>query len=169
MKNKAKTKKEGHGPSLIDIRDRWFRDVPDVELAYWLKEDFSDILQLWDRQKAEALMDLWLHRVEEFVKDFSAKYHAGRVAAWRGPFSNVLSTFKTWRPYILNYIDCKNRFALTMTNFFAEHVNKKIKAAKALGSGTSFEMLRMKVIYGGVMVRHRPPHPMRRKTDASQG
>lgn len=159
-KKKGKTENNGQEPGLIKIRDKWFEDVPDIEPAYWLKEDFSDILQLWDRQKAEELTDLWLQRVEEFIKDLRAKYHKETGTAWKGPFTNVLTTINKWRPYILNYIDCKNRFGLTTTNYFAEHVNKKIKRAKALVNGASFETIRMKVIHGGVMVTRRPQHPL---------
>jgi hypothetical protein len=149
-------------PNLIEIRDQWFKDVPDIEAAYWLKEDFSDILQLRDRQKAEGLTDLWLQRVKEFVGDFAGKYDKEIGRSGR-PFCNVLTTINRWRPHILNYIDCKNRFAPSATNYFAEHVNKKIKRAKALGNGSSFETLRMKVIHGGVMVKRRPPHPLSEK------
>jgi hypothetical protein len=156
--DKKREKKGQPGPTQIEIRDKWLDELPDLARAYWLKEEFSNILQLSDRQKAEELTDRWLERAAEFVLDFRAKYDTS--AAGRVPFGNVVTTIKRWRPQILNYVDSKDRYGLTTTNYFAEHVNKKIKRAKALGNGTSFETLRMKVVHGGVMVQRRPPHPM---------
>jgi hypothetical protein len=157
-REKKREKKGQQGLTQIEIRDNWLEELPDLARPYWLKERFSNILQLSDRQKAEELTDRWLKDVAEFVKDFRAKYDTS--AAGRVPFGNVVTTIKRWRPQILNYVDSKDRFGLTATNYFAEHVNKKIKRAKALGNGTSFETLRMKVVHGGVMVQRRPPHPM---------
>jgi transposase len=144
-------------PSQVEIRDKWLEDVPDVATAYWLKESFSDILQLRDRQKAEELTDHWLRRVEEFIEELHSKYQKEKGDC---PFTNVRTAIKTWRPYILNYVDSKSICSSTVTNFFAEHVNKKLKSAKSLGNGIAFETIRMKAVHGGVMVKRRPPHPL---------
>lgn len=151
-------------PYLIEIRDKWLEEQPDLAAAYWLKEKFSDILQLWDRQEAESRTDLWLIEVHEFIENLRSKYRDDpddpKGRNWKPPFTNVLTTVKSWRPEILNYIDCKNSYALTTTNFFAEHVNGKIKRANAICNGLDFETLRAKVVHGGVMVKRRPPHPL---------
>lgn len=147
-------------PSQVEIRDKWFEDVPVIETAYWLKESFSDILQLRDRQKAEELTDLWLSRVEEFIEELHSKYQQEQGRKRDCPFANVRTTIKTWRPYILNYVDSKTICSSTVTNFFAEHVNKKLKSAKSLGNGIAFETVRLKAVHGGVMVKRRPPHPL---------
>lgn len=151
-------------PYLIEIRDKWLEDQPDLAGAYWLKEKFSDILQLWDRQEAESRTDLWLIEVHKFIENLRSKYRDDpgnpKGQKWKPPFTNVLTTVKSWRPEILNYIDCKNSYALTTTNFFAEHVNGKIKRANALCNGLDFETLRAKALHGGVMVKRRPPHPL---------
>ena len=160
MMTKNRRTTEVEEPTPIEIRDQWFKDVPEVGTAYWLKEDFSDILQLWDRRKAEELTDLWLGRVEEFIRQLRSKYQQENGRQWNCPFTNVLTTIKTWRPYILNYVDSKNRYSLTATNFFAEHVNNKIKMAKSLSKGIAFETVRTKAVHGGVMVKRRPPHPL---------
>jgi hypothetical protein len=159
-KKKQRARAEQGGSSLVEVRDRWFQDVPDVETAYWLKEDFSDILQLRDRQKAEELTDLWLARVGEFIRHLRSQYQGGKGRKWSCPFTNVLTTVKMWRPHILNYIDSKNCYSLTATNYFAEHVNNKLKRAASLSHGVAFETLRIKAIHGGVMVKRRPPHPL---------
>lgn len=151
-------------PYLIELRDKWLEDMPDLAVAYWLKEKFSDILQLRDRQEAESRMDLWLIEVHEFIESLRSKYRDDpdnpKVKKWKPPFSNVLTTFKSWRAEILNYIDCKDSYARTITNFFAEHANGKIKRANALCYGLDFETLRTKVVHGGLMVERRPPHPL---------
>jgi transposase len=151
-------------PCLIEIRDKWFEERPDLATAYGLKEKFSDILQLWDRQEAEIRTDLWLIEVHRFIETLRSKYGDDpdnpKGKKWKPPFSNVLTTIKSWRPEILNYIDCKDSYAMTTTNFFAEHVNGKIKRANVLCNGLDFETLRAKVLHGGVMVKRRPPHPL---------
>jgi hypothetical protein len=147
-------------PSQVEIRDKWFEDVPEVGTAYWLKESFSDILQLRDREKAEELTDLWLNRVEEFIEELHSKYRQEQGRKRDCPFANIYTTIKTWRPYILNYVDSKSICSSTVTNFFAEHANKKLKSAKSLGNGIAFETIRIKAVHGGVMVKRRPPHPL---------
>lgn len=159
-KKKLSNPKDSKGPSLVEIRDKWFEELPEVGTAYWLKEEFSDILQLWDRQKAEALLDVWLGRVEEFIAQLRSKYQEKKGKKLDCPFTNVLTTIKTWRPQILNYIDSKHIHSSAVSNFFAEHVNKKLKKAKSLGNGIAFETVRMKAIHGGVMIRRRPRHPL---------
>jgi len=162
MKTKKETRnpKDSKEPSLVEVRDKWFEDLPEVGTAYWLKEEFSDILQLRDRQKAEELTDIWLGRVEEFIAQLRSKYQKGQGKILDCPFTNILTTIKAWRPQILNYIDSKHINSSAVSNFFAEHVNKKLKKAKSLGNGIAFETIRMKVIHGGVMVRRRPRHPL---------
>ncbi len=155
-------------PRLIKIRDRWLEAVPLLKTAYWLKEDFSDILQLCNREKAEELTDLWLIRVEAFVGELCAEYQRGNNKKWDCPFRNVLRTIKTWRPFILNYVDSKNLYSATTSNYFAEHVNQKLKRAKLLCHGISFETVRIKAVHGGVMVARRPPHPLSHKQVRSE-
>lgn len=129
-------------------------------MAYQLKKDFSDILQLSDRQKAEELRDAWLDRVCEFVKYFRSKYQEFYGRFWEDPFGNVPNTITDWRVEILNYIDYKKCFEIKATNAFAEFANKQIKKAFQIGNGLRYEVLRVEVIHGGVLVVKRPPHPL---------
>lgn len=147
----------------------WLEDVPDIAIAYWLKEDFSDILQLTDRQQAEERTDLWLEQAWEFAKYFRAKYEKEYGGKWEKPFGNVPATIIQWRSMILNYIDYKNRFIVNTTNAFAEFANRQIKKAYRLCNGLTYEVLRMKAIYGGLLVKRRPPHPAdeERRTQSS--
>jgi hypothetical protein len=134
--------------------------VPTLSTAYWLKEAFSDILQLSDRQRAEDSTDFWLTQVYGFIDEFSDRYQIKGVGRKQCPFANVPTTISKWRSPILNYIDYKKRLNLKASNSFAEHVNGKIKAARALSHNCSYETIRIKLIHGGVMMKRRPPHPL---------
>lgn len=147
-------------PCEKEVVDKWLADMPDLKRAHDLKERFSDILQLTDRNRAEGLTDLWLPDVKAFAEEFEAKYHRKYQGEWAYPFANVPDTISQWRDSILNYIDCKQMFnSKTVSNSFAEFANGRIRAAYEIGY-YSFEVLRLKVIYGGVLVRRRPPHPL---------
>jgi transposase len=170
LSDKAEEDERGaRRPSPKQLADRWLADVPDIAWAHRLKEEFSDILQLTDREKAEALTDAWLRQVHDFVQYFRDKYQQtfreqcqkSDPRPWPDPFGNVPGTVTEWRNSILNYIDCKSMFnSRTVSNSFAEQVNGRIKKAYRVGHHYSFEVLRIKCVYGGVMVRRRPPHPL---------
>lgn len=161
-----KHKKGADGRELTSEKDlvrKWLKDVPDLDRAYRLNSEFSDILQLSDRQKAERLLDLWLERVCDFVSYFRAKYQKKYGGVWEDPFGNVPNTITEWRTSILNYIDHKKSFELKPTNAFAEFANKQIKLAYKVGNGYSHAVLRGKVVHGGVLVGKRQPHPLDEK------
>jgi transposase len=162
-KERGKGKNGKERPSEKELVEQWLEEVPDIKTAHSLAKEFSDILQLSDRQKAEELTDLWLERVCKFVEDFRAKYRGNyREDDWPDPFGNVPNTITHWRENILNYINYKGRFGINVTNGFAEFANKQIKKAQKLGN-YSFEALRHKVVHGGVLVKRRPPHPLDEK------
>jgi len=162
LSTKEKEGKRGvKQPSNKEMADRWLADIPDIARAHQLKGEFSDILQLTDREEAEHLTDEWLRRVCDFVEYFRGKYRNAHPGIWPDPFGNVPHTITDWRDSILNYISCKSMFGTRpVGNSFAEHVNGRIKQAYRVGHHYSFEVLRLKCVYGGVMVRRRPPHPL---------
>jgi transposase len=173
---KEKDEKGVEHPSPKELADEWLAEDPDLAWAHRLKEEFSDILQLTNRDEAERLTDAWLRQAHDFAQYFRAKYHQryqanrkyfrdrgeeSRLGPWPKPFENVPGTITEWRNSILNYIDCKWVFgSRTVSNSFAEFVNSRIKEAYRVGHHYSYEVLRIKCIYGGVMVRRRPPHPL---------
>jgi transposase len=146
-------------PEKEEVRE-WFETFPLLAKAYRLKEDFSDILQLNDRQVAEERTDRWLEQVDEFVETFENHYKKECKRLKKYPFQNVTSSFRTWRPYILNYIDFKFRFNLKVTNGFAEFANKQIKKAYAIGNGYRYDVLRTKLVHGGLMKKKMPLNPL---------
>jgi hypothetical protein len=166
--DKVKDKNDKELPSEKDLFVKWLEDVPDLATPYWLTKDFSDILQLSDRQKAEELTDAWLERVCEFVKYFRNKYQKSYRGVWEDPFGNIPNTITEWRTYILNYINHPKVGKNKASNGFAEFANKQIKKAYQTGNGLRYGTLRAKVIHGGVIVVKRPPHPLDRPWTRSE-
>lgn len=166
LKSRFNLSDVGERVNQKQVVERWFKDVPSLGSAYTLKERLSDILQLSERQKAEEALDVWLEQVSEFVEAFSSKYR--KYLKDGQPFSNVLTTVSKWRGQILNYVDYKDHFKsiskLKVTNAFAELANRQIKTAYRLGSGYAYEVIRAKVVHGGITVRRRLPHPLDEKT-----
>lgn len=140
-----------------------FDKFSDLARAYTLKEDFSDILQLSNRQTAEKRADIWLEQVNSFHVDFIAKYKKQCGNLRKYPFRNVLRTIKFWLPCILNYINFKYSFDIKVTNAFAEFANKQIKQAYNKANGCSFDVLRAKVVHGNFLKDSLPPHPIKSK------
>jgi hypothetical protein len=159
---------KGSKPTEKDVVEKWLKDVPEIGTAYWLKEQLSDILQLTDRPKAEERLDAWLEEIWGFVKHFRAKYEKHYRGEWDEPVGNVVHTVNLWRSMILNYIDCKHSFERKVTNAFAEYANREIGKAHLLGSSYTYEVLRVKVIYGGLLVSRRPPHPLKEMSPATE-
>lgn len=147
-------------PSEKDELEEWLKAVPLLKIAYELKESFSDILQLADRAEAEKRMDHWLVDVKEFTEKFQQQYDRQCKEQRKFPFNSTLFSFSRHRKYILNYIDYKTKFNLKVTNAFAELANKQIKKAHAIGSGIKHEVLRAKFIYGGILKKKMPMHPL---------
>lgn len=143
---------------------KWLNQVPDVARAYQLAKSFSDILQLSDREKAEKMTDIWLESASEFVDYFRAKYKKSYSGKWQDPFGNIPNTIVDWRANILDYISYRAQYSITPTNAFAEFANKQIKRAYRTGNGYTYEVLRLKTVYGGILVAKRPPHPLDPKT-----
>jgi transposase len=162
LKSRFHLSGDGDGANQKLLVAKWIEEVPEIGKAYLLKEGISDILQLRDRGQAEGALDDWLERISNFVKEFSSE-HRKSLKGWE-PFSNVLITVSRWRAQILNYIDHKDLFKefnrLRVTNAFAELVNRQIKTAYRVGNGYSYEVIRAKVVHGGILVKRRPPHPM---------
>ena len=146
-------------PSVRDVVAMWLEGVPVLKEPYKLNADLSDILQSTDRGAAETLLDGWLTRVVEFVKYFRGKYEKRVGAKWTDPYGTVPWTIGEWRANILNYVELKHSYDFKPTNAFAEFANKQIKRAYRMGYYTH-EVLRSKVVHGGILVDRRPDHPL---------
>ena len=144
--------------SEVEAVETSLQQLPALAVAYELKEEFADILQLGSRETAEERADAWLEKIANLVVYLGEKYKNQCRRLNKYPFKSVIETFTEWRTEILNYIDYRDRFPLKATNAFAEMANGKIKEANRLGKGYNFEVLRMKLLYGALLVGQVSPH-----------
>lgn len=108
-------------------RDHWLADVPELKIAYDLKEGFAEVWTAHSRVEAERLYSLWLMSVPiEYAK----------------VFGEVITAMANWRDEIFAYFDYR------LTNGFAERAVRSIKEMYRAGNGYNFETIRAKAIYG---------------------
>jgi transposase len=91
-----------------------FATVPEIAVAYWMKEAFSAIYDAPDRAEAERRLAVW---------------EANLPAAGQSEFTRVWGTLQWWREPILAYFEDRQ------TNGFAEGVTNKIKVMKRRSYG----------------------------------
>ncbi|MDQ3660043.1 MAG: ISL3 family transposase [Actinomycetota bacterium] len=91
-----------------------FETLPEVGIAWMLKEQFALIYDAPDRIEAERRLELWLDQI---------------TAAGIPEFLNTWRTLQWWRDEILNYFDDR------VTNAFAEGITNKIKVMKRRSYG----------------------------------
>ena len=144
LKRDSKVSAEKRETAMRTLFDR----VPEVEEAYKLKEEFSEILDLWDFEKAKERARSWLDRVEEFRKNFHKKYEKFCDKARRKPFANIVSEFNSWFDEIVNYVLYKRHFGKFVTNAYSENLNRMIKEFNRRGYGYHIAVIRSKFIFG---------------------
>jgi len=91
-----------------------FEALPEVGIAWMLKEQFAVIYDAPDRVEAEKRLELWIDQI---------------TAAGIPEFINTWRTLQWWRAQILNYFDDP------VTNAFAEGITNKIKVLKRRSYG----------------------------------
>jgi transposase len=149
----SKTAKGRNKQSEKEIVKEWLEQVPEIKVAYELKEEFCDLWELRDRREAEERYRAWAGRVEGLLPH---------------PFGNILVSVKRWRREIFNYFKYHDGGHFKLTNAFAESANNVVKTAQRLGKGYRFWVIRAKVIHGGGFVTRRPPHPLAAKRRRSR-
>jgi transposase len=96
--------------ALIDI----FESIPEIAIAWHVKEEFAAIYESPDRREAERRLDSWAALIEKLgIAEFTG--------VWR--------TLRLWREPILAY------FEDPVTNAFAEGITNKIKVMKRRSYG----------------------------------
>lgn len=91
-----------------------FQELPEIGLAWLMKETFAAIYEAPDRSEAERRLDAWVSHLE---------------VAGIEQLSGVWRTLQWWRGPILNYFDDR------VTNAFAEGITNKIKVMKRRSYG----------------------------------
>ncbi len=103
---------------LAEHERQWLRTVfdavPEIEIAWLMKESFAAIYEAEGRDEAERRLDVWIHHTTI----------CGMVE-----FANSWKTLAWWRNEILNYFDDR------VTNGFAEGITNKIKVMKRSAYG----------------------------------
>lgn len=113
------------------LRDTWLKNEPELQKAYWLKEELFQIYDCETYEQAKEALDTWRSKV-------------GQSPRMRQAFRKVMTCTKNWEFEILSYFLTKPR----KTNAFAERLNQKAKAIYREGRRLKFPMLRAKLLYG---------------------
>jgi transposase len=109
----------------------WFRYLPELGLAYEMKEAYFGIWSAPSSEVARNRYQGWLEQLPlEFLEDFKP----------------LLSAMKNWGEFIFNYFD--HRY----TNAFTEQANRQIRDILRASRTCGFETYRAKIVYG-TMVR----------------
>jgi transposase len=111
-------------------RERYFKLLPELKLAYETKE---------------AFFDLWSAKGSVAAKVRYEEWRAACPSQVISDFKPLLTAMKNWGEYIFNYFDHP------YTNAFTEASNRRIKDIQREGRGSSFETARYKAIFGTLM------------------
>jgi transposase len=109
----------------------WFRHMPELELAYEMKEAYFGI---WNSPSGEVARKRYQEWLEKLLLEF------------KEDFKPLLSAMKNWGEFIFNYFD--HRY----TNAFTEQANRQIRDILRASRTCGFETYRAKIVYG-TMVR----------------
>lgn len=105
-----------------------FELIPEIGVAWLLKEQFAAIYEAPDRAEAERRLEVWIDHI---------------IEADLPEFTNVWRTLQWWVEPILAYFDDR------VTNAFAEGITNKIKVVKRRSYGFRDPMrYRQKVLLG---------------------
>ncbi len=118
----------------IAFRDSWFNEIPELKVAYELKENLFKIYDAKTKNQARMLFNNWKVSIPDDMKEFK----------------DVAATIENWYTEIFNYFDCR------VTNAFVEGINSTIRAIEKQGRGYAFEVLRAKVMY---FINHKVDKP----------
>lgn len=116
----------------------WTQNVPQLGVAYDLKEAFFDIYDLSNRRQATTAVAGWLAALPPDPVIVQA-------------FHPLTTALANWQPEILAYFDHR------ITNSYTESLNSVVRATNRAGRGYSFEALRAKMLFSqGLHRQYRP-------------
>lgn len=105
----------------------WTAQLPELGVAYELKERFFGMYDATTVSDAKQLLDAWRAAVTPEMETV---------------FREVLSATKNWEPEILNYFATGG-----VTNAYTEAANNQIRVQDRAGRGYSFEVIRVKALF----------------------
>lgn len=122
---------ENLSPAQSERLDEIFRDFPEFQQPYELKEAFRNIYELATSvEEAEAMYAEWCKAVE---------------TAGATEFQPLIDTIANWHTEIFNYFKFEGD---NRTNAQTESLNRIIKDMDRMGRGYTFPALRAKIIFG---------------------
>ena len=104
----------------------WIKNIPELGEAWQLKEAYYAIYDAPTREEAARRYQSWASEV---------------TPEFQPAFGDILTAWRNWQPYILNYFDHR------ITNAFTESLNSLIRVMNRMGRGYSFEALRAKILF----------------------
>ena len=108
-------------------RDKLFKEFPELERPYRIKEMLRGLYKQETREDAES----WYETIKALVSEYEGA----------DDFFTVFHTIDYWHTEIFNYFDHK------YTNAITEGINKQINEIGDQGRGYTFKVLREKAIY----------------------
>lgn len=120
------------------VLTEWVEQIPELGIWHDLKENFLNIFQLLDGEKAERRYDEWEQRVERELP---------------GAFIKLRTALRNWRRAIFNYFEGR------VTNALTEAINGRIQEIQLKGRGYKFEVIKALILYA----EYTPPPPRRTK------
>jgi len=112
---------------------KWFELLPELRVAYEVKEAFFQIWYSSSSRTARARYEKWLNRFPAELRD---------------DFKGLLSAMRDWGQFVFNYFD--HRY----TNAFTEASNRLVKDVQRETRRCSFQTVRAKVVYGTLLRQH---------------
>lgn len=113
------------------IREVWFKEIPELETMYNLKEEFFKIYdKTKNKRQGIEMYEQWKKSIPEGTEFYNA----------------VLTALENWKHEITNY------FVHRVNNAFVEGANSAIRAIESQGRGYDFDVLRAKVMF---CIRHK--------------
>ncbi len=116
--------------------DAWLANVPDLHVAYWLKESFYDIYDAKTKEEAAELLDAWRASVP------------ARMRRAKKDFKPLLTCTANWRDEILAFFD------YPITNGYTEALNGVAKVISRNGRGYSFPIMRARLLFKPKRPKH---------------
>jgi transposase len=119
-------------PAELEERERWFEHLPQLRLA---------------QQVVESCLRIWHSSSSKTAKRRLADWRMKFPPELREDFKELLSSFRDWEEFIINFFD--HRY----TNAFTESSNRLIKDIVRETRSCDFDTLRARVIFGTTVRR----------------
>lgn len=119
------------------ILETWLGNLPDLKVAYELKEEFYWIWDTDDPEEGKTRYSQWRYRcINSKSKD---------------AYKDLVRAVDNWQVEIFNYFDKR------LTNAYTESINSIIRQVERMGRGYQFDALRAKILFNDKLHKKRKP------------